>query len=120
MTAEGQTVLFKFPQTDQLVGKLRPALVIRRVPGQYDDWLVCMISSRLEHEITGFDEVLRLGDADFDKSGLRVTSLLRIGRLAVVNKDVLVGQIGEIDSGPGSLRRKLPGPFLCLHFACKR
>ncbi len=98
MTAEGQTVLFRFPQTDQQEGKLRPALVIRRVPGQYDDWVVCMVSSRLEHDITGFDEVVRPGETDFEKSGLKVASLLRIGRLAVVNKDILVGRIGEIDT----------------------
>ncbi len=98
MTAEGQTVLFKFPQTDQQEGKLRPALVIRRVPGQYDDWLVCMISSRLEQEITGFDEVVEPGQADFEKSGLKVASLFRIARLAVVNKNILVGRIGEIDT----------------------
>ena len=100
MIAEGQTVLFKFPQTDQQEGKLRPALVIRKVPGQYDDWLLCMISSRLEHEITGFDEVVRPGDADFEKSGLKVASLLRIGRLAVVNKNILVGKMGEIRCNP--------------------
>ena len=62
MIAEGQTVLFRFPQTDQQEGKLRPALVIRRVPGQYDDWLVCMITSHLEHVIAGFDEVVRAGE----------------------------------------------------------
>ncbi|MBA4417504.1 MAG: hypothetical protein C0392_06300 [Syntrophus sp. (in: bacteria)] len=33
MTAEGQIVLFRFPQTDQQSGKLRPALIIRRLPG---------------------------------------------------------------------------------------
>jgi mRNA interferase MazF len=98
MVAEGQTVLFKFPQTDQQEGKLRPALVIRRVPGQYDDWLVCMISSRLDQETTGFDEIVRPGDADYEKSGLKVGSLIRIGRLAVINKDILVGRIGEIDA----------------------
>ena len=97
MIAEGHTVLFRFPQTDQLEGKLRPALVIRRMPGQYDDWLVCMISSRLEQEITGFDEVVRPGEADFEKSGLKVGSLLRIARLAVVNVNILAGRIGEID-----------------------
>ncbi|OPY67119.1 MAG: hypothetical protein A4E57_02489 [Syntrophorhabdaceae bacterium PtaU1.Bin034] len=48
MIAEGQTVLFRFPQTDQQEGKLRPALVIRKVPDRYEDWLVCMISSRVE------------------------------------------------------------------------
>jgi mRNA interferase MazF len=98
MIAEGQTVLFRFPQTDQHEGKLRPALVIRRVPGQYDDWLLCMISSRLDQEISGFDEMVTPGEADFEKSGLKVASLLRIGRLAVVDKDILIGKIREIDT----------------------
>lgn len=26
-------------------GMLRPALVIRELPGAYEDWLICMISS---------------------------------------------------------------------------
>ena len=39
MIREGQIVLFRFPQTDRTSGKLRPALVIRKLPGQYDDWL---------------------------------------------------------------------------------
>jgi mRNA interferase MazF len=57
-----------------------------------------MVSSRLEHEITGFDEIVRPGETDFEKSWLKVASLLRIGRLAAVNKDILVGRIGEIDT----------------------
>jgi mRNA interferase MazF len=108
MIAEGQTVLFRFPQTDQLQGKLRPALVIRRVPGPYDDWLVCMVSSRVEQEITGFDEIVSPGDTDFEKSGLKVGSLIRIGRLAVVNVNILAGRLGEIDAARLSrIKRKL-------------
>lgn len=42
MIFEGQIVLFRFPQTDQTEGKLRPALVLRRLPGKFDDWLICM------------------------------------------------------------------------------
>ena len=58
MVQEGQVVLFKFPYTDQMEGKLRPALVIRKVPGPHDDWLSCMISSQLSQGIDGFDEFL--------------------------------------------------------------
>jgi mRNA interferase MazF len=32
MISEGQIVLFKFPQTDQKEGKLRPALILRELP----------------------------------------------------------------------------------------
>lgn len=56
MIVEGQIVLFRFPQTDQQSGKLRPALIVRKLPGRYDDWLICMISSQLNQEIPGFDE----------------------------------------------------------------
>jgi mRNA interferase MazF len=58
MISEGQIVLFRFPQTDQTIGKLRPALVLRRLPGQHNDWLICMISSNLDQKIPDFDEVI--------------------------------------------------------------
>ena len=97
MIEEGQIVLFCFPQTDQQLGKLRPALVIRRLPGHYKDWLICMISSQLSQEIPAFDETIALDDPDFKDSGLKLASPIRIGRLAVVNSDILVGSIGRID-----------------------
>jgi mRNA interferase MazF len=98
MIAEGQVVLFRFPQTDLKQGKLRPALVIRKVPGQYNDWLICMVSSQLAQEIPGFDEIIAADDPGFENSGLKVPSLLRLGRLAVVNDEILLGKIGGIDS----------------------
>ena len=96
MKRAGQVVLFHFPQTDLGTGKLRPALLLGRLPGEYDDWLLCMISSQLRHAVADFDEVLRGGDEDFAASGLKVTSVIRVGRLAVVSGEVLLGAIGEI------------------------
>ena len=97
MIAEGQIVLFKFPQTDQTVGKLRPALVLRRLLGQHNDWLICMVSSNLDQRILDFDEIITPNDSDFKESGLKVPSLIRIGRLAVVEGDILLGKLGQID-----------------------
>lgn len=97
MIIEGQIVLFRFPQTDQQIGKLRPALTIRKLPGNYNDWLICMISSQLDQQISGFDEMVTVNDPDFTESGLKSSSLIRISRLAVVNGDFLLGKIGQID-----------------------
>ena len=97
MIREGQVVLFKFPQTDQTFGKLRPALVIRKLPGPHNDWLISMISSQLSQQVSGFDEIITKQDRDFERSGLKASSVIRISRLAVVNKDALVGSIGNID-----------------------
>lgn len=96
MIQEGQITLFRFPQTDQAAGKLRPALVLRKLPGPYDDLLICMVSSQLSQEIPEFDEVLYENDPDFKQSGLKTSSVIRISRLAVVNKDILLGSIGHI------------------------
>ncbi|MEX2399264.1 MAG: type II toxin-antitoxin system PemK/MazF family toxin [Rhodothermales bacterium] len=96
MKSPGQVVVFRFPQTDQSEGKLRPALLISSVPGPFDDWLVCMITSQLRHLVEGFDEVIGPNDGDFGDSGLKAKSLIRIGRLAVVDGSVLLGAIGEI------------------------
>ena len=65
MITEGQIVLFKFPQTNQIEGKLRPALVLRQLPGQYNDWLICMISSQVDKKIPDFDEIVTPEDSDF-------------------------------------------------------
>lgn len=98
MITEAQIVLFRFPQTDQAEAKLRPALVLRRLPGQYNDWIICMISSQLHQEIPDFDEVITPTDSDFQQSGLKLASVIRISRLAVVNSDVLLGKLGQIDT----------------------
>jgi mRNA interferase MazF len=98
MISEGQIVLFRFPQTDQATGKLRPALVIRRLPGPHNDWLICMISSNLDQNVPDFDEVIIPNDVDFKYSGLKVESLIRIGRLAVVDGGILIGKLGQIDT----------------------
>jgi len=97
MITEGQIILFKFPQTNQIEGKLRPALVLRQLPGKYNDWLICMISSQLDKKIPDFDEVITPEDSDFRKSGLKLSSIIRICRIAVVNSDILLGKLGEID-----------------------
>jgi len=98
MVRERQVVLFRFPQTNQSVGKLRPALVIRDVPGPHEDWLICMISSQLSQEVAGFDEIISEKDDDFISSGLKQASLIRVTHLAVVEKAILLGAIGEISS----------------------
>ena len=98
MKQAGQIVLFRFPHTDLYEGKLRPALLIAKLPGEFDDWLICMISSQTRHYIPGFDELLLENEPDFPDSGLKVGSVIRIGRLAVVEGEILLGSVGQISS----------------------
>ena len=103
MKSAGQIVLFRFPQTNSVPGKLRPALLLGQLPGPYDDWVICMISTQLDHYLKDFDEIIDLNDPDFNRSGLKSASVVRTGRLAVVEGSYLMGAIGEID--PNRLKR---------------
>jgi len=57
-----------------------------------------MISSQTHQHIAGFDDMVNESDEDFGESGLKVTSVIRVGRLAVVSGEILLGAIGEISS----------------------
>lgn len=98
MKQAGQVVLFGFPQADLAAGKLRPALLLGKLPGKYDDWLICMISGQTRQYIDQFDELVQEDDPDFAESGLKKASVIRVGRLAVVEGQILVGAIGQISS----------------------
>ena len=92
----GKLALLRFPHVNLEEGKLRPVLLIARVPGDFPDWLVAMVSSQLEQAIPEVDEVIRKEDADFPVSGLKQSSAIRIGRLAIANAEFFLGEIGEI------------------------
>jgi len=98
MIQEGKIVLFRFPTTALAEGKLRPALVIRKLPGRYNDWLICMISTQLERAVDGFDEMIHAHDPDFSDTGLKSQSVCRLSRLAVVEQSLLIGSIGQINT----------------------
>ena len=97
MRKAGQVALVHFPQVDLTPGKPRPVLLLARVPGPYEDWLVCMFSTKLHQAVPGFDEVIGADAGDFERSGLTVPSVIRVTRLGVVAQEMLVGSIGEID-----------------------
>ena len=96
MKRAGQVVLFNFPQTDFASSKIRPALLLARLPGGYDDWLICMISSQMHQYIDGLDDIIRPDTDDFGQSGLKAECVFRVSRIAVATDDVLEGTIGEI------------------------
>ena len=98
MKQAGQIVIFRFPQTDLQEGKLRPALLLGKLPGEHDDWLICMLSSQSRQYVAEFDELVQESDSDFGESGLKVASVIRIGRLAVVSGEILLGAVGQVSS----------------------
>jgi mRNA interferase MazF len=91
---EGDVVLTPLPQADGRV-KNRPCIALRQMPG-FGDWLVCGVSTQLHQEVPGFDEPILADAADFGASGLKAPSLIRLGFLAVLPEDRLLGAIGTL------------------------
>ena len=93
---EGDVVIVPLPQSDGRV-KNRPALILREMP-PFKDPLVCGLSTQLRQATKDFDEVITARDADFQSSGLRDESLIRLGFLVVIPRKRIAGSIGSISS----------------------
>ena len=96
MKQAGQIVLVPFPFTDLSGAKPRPVLMPRKTSVQFDDWLVCRVSSQWQQIDSSPDEVLSPSDADFAATGLKVTRVLRLSRLAVLDGSLLMGSLRAI------------------------
>jgi len=68
------------------------------MPGPFDDWLLCAITSQLRHEVKFWDEMIRETDGDFKTSGLRAPSLIRLGKMATVEGPLLEETLGRISN----------------------
>ncbi len=91
---EGDVALTPLPQADGRI-KARPAILLRMMP-PFGDWLLCGVSTQLAQEVAGFDDVIEATHADFRNSGLKAASLIRLGFLAVLPADHLLGVLGSI------------------------
>jgi len=91
---EGDILLAALRQADGTL-KLRPVLFLKRVP-PFQDFLVCGISTQLQHKVSNFDELINADVADYRESGLKRPSIVRIGYLAVLPRNEFQGRIGSI------------------------
>lgn len=91
---EADIVLTPLPQSDGII-KNRPVILLRELP-PYKDFLVCGVSNQIQQAVPNFDQIISPSDPDFSGSGLRTTSLSRLGFLAVVPRRKIIGSIGSI------------------------
>ena len=86
---KGDIVLLPFPFTDLSGVKTRPAIVL----AQNDfDVTVAFVTSQI-HFKEGTDIVIDPSK----ENGLKRTSLIRLNKIATIDKDIVLGKLGEID-----------------------
>jgi len=93
--SRGDVVLTQFPFTDLTGTSLRPALVVS--PGQIgEDVVLVAISSVVRGSRVPADYTVDTSHPEFPLTGLRVTSVLRLYKLATVERVVIVRRLGRI------------------------
>lgn len=90
---KGVVVLVPFPFTDLTGQKVRPALVLY-ASKRGEDCIVAFISSAPRAARAPFDLALAQSKA----SGLKAPSLLKLEKLATLQKKLILGEIGQLDT----------------------
>jgi len=91
---EGDVALVSLPQADGRA-KPRPVILLRQLP-PFADWLLCGVSTQLQQQVIGFDDLIEPGSLDFRDSGLKAPSLIRLGFLASIPPSRILGVIGSL------------------------
>lgn len=93
---KGKIVLTRFPFTDLSSSKRRPALVLIETDPTEADTIVAFISSVIPAVIKETDLTLMQSTSDFHLTGLTKNSVIKLDKLATLNKSIFTGEIGEL------------------------
>lgn len=90
--SSGKIVLIPFPFTDLAGQKVRPALVVHVSRGE--DCIVAFISSGIPKKKYPFDVVIKASK----QNGLKSDSVIKVDKLATLQKKIVLGELGAIES----------------------
>ncbi len=91
----GDIILINFPFTIPTVSKVRPAVVIAVTDDRYRDLVVCAISSVIPDTPSKREIVFNSTDDDFNQTGLRANSVVKVDRIATLRESDVITRIGK-------------------------
>jgi mRNA interferase MazF len=86
---KGDIVLIPFPFTDLTGNKTRPAVVLIE---SEEDVTVCFITSQLNYRYE-YDILIQPATLN----GLKKPSIIRLSKLATIDKELVIGLLGNLD-----------------------
>ena len=93
--SRGNIVLARFPFTDLTGASLRPAVIVsQRQLG--NDLVLVAISSVVRGTLAPTDYTVESNHPEFTSTGLRVTSVIRMHKLATVERSIIVRRLGSL------------------------
>ncbi len=93
---KGKIVLVPYPFDDFSSVKARPALCLTEPIGNHNHILIAFISSKIPSELLPSDLLLAKDDSDLAGMGLKVTSVLRLHRIANIGVHYITQELGEL------------------------
>jgi mRNA interferase MazF len=95
-TTRGKVVLVPFPFDDLSATKLRPAVCLTEPIGANRHVVVAFITSREIFDLLPTDIALPINHPDFQATGLRVNSVLRLHRLITLSTKIIQRELGRL------------------------
>jgi len=89
----GDIVIVRFPYSNLVEDKARPAVVVTETDDYHRDVLLCMISSVVPKNITPQQMLI----SPTIKNNLRALSIIKISRIVTVESEKVLTQIGKLD-----------------------
>lgn len=89
-------VLVPFPFDDLSTNKVRPAVCLTDEIQPYNHIVLAFITSKISLAPSATDFVIDSQDADFTKTGLKVSSTIRLHRLMTISKNIIKRELGEL------------------------
>ena len=93
---KNKIVLVPFPFDDLSSSKVRPAVCLTEPIGQHKHVVLAFITSRLPQNPESSDVILLREAEDFEITGLRVSSAVRLHRLMTVTTELVRRELGEL------------------------
>ena len=91
----GDIVLVPFPFTDLTGQKRRPAVVLA-IGAHSDDVILAFISSIVPKTLGNADLLLQIDNKHFKQTGLKVSSIIRLNKLATIEKRLIRRRLGKL------------------------
>ena len=91
-----KVVLVPFPFDDLSSSKVRPAVCLTEPIGQFRHVVLAFITSKVPEELLETDILIASDAQDFEISGLRVSSALRLHRMMTATTNIIRRELGQL------------------------
>lgn len=95
----GTIILTPFPFTDLSNSKVRPALIVSTEKRNDNDIIIAFITSVTDAVSSPETNIfLNSNESYFKETGLKVSSIIRTDKLATINKKIILGELGFLNT----------------------